>query len=362
MKIKHWIKLLGTKGARYTYNALWFRALWESPSLKRFFLTKLFSWRVPYPPFIEIEVTTRCNLKCTMCEHTYWNEPNRNMSFDEFKKIIDQFKLKWIGLTGIGESLLNPDFLKMLEYCKTKSKGSTFIELYDNFYFIDEKTAKKLIEMEIDKIFISLDAATKQTYEKIRVGSNFDRVINNVRNFIKLKQAARGKYPRLDFHFIISKQNIHEVLPYIKLVHSLRNKEKVSIQFTRMLHEFKETADLFVKIPEELVLAAKKRAKEFNIQLSWNANVPANKPPISQCTEWIMPFVFVTGHVIPCCSGNEAGQREFQKKYSLGNIFEKPFKEIWYGEKYKKFRQMIHEGKVPIQCRNCCLYDTTYKK
>ena len=66
---------------------------------------------------MEIEVTTRCNLKCIICEHTYWDEPNRDMSFEQFKGIVDQFpKLKWIGLTGIGESFINKDFMKMLRY------------------------------------------------------------------------------------------------------------------------------------------------------------------------------------------------------------------------------------------------------
>ncbi len=69
-----------------------------------------------------------------------------------------------------------------------------------------------------------------------------------------------------------------------------------------------------------------------------------------------MPFIFVTGHVIPCCAENEANAREFQKKTSMGNVFKQSFREIWYGEKYRSLRKMLREGKVPPPCVNCPIY------
>jgi pyrroloquinoline quinone biosynthesis protein E len=294
-----------------------------------------------------------------MCEHTYWNEPNKDMSFEEFKSIIDQFpRLKWIGLTGIGESFINKDFMKMLRYVKSKD---IIVELYDNFYFINGEIANELIEIEIDKIFASIDAATKETYEKIRVGSNFERVINNVSNMFKLKKQKNSYYPEIAFHYIINKYNIQEIPKYIELVHLITQGECVTIQFTRMLHEFEEVKNLFVEVPVEIIQVAEDEAKKLGIRLVWNMDVPRIKPPISTCIEWSMPFIFVTGHVIPCCSGNEAGRRDFQKKTALGNVFKRSFKEIWYSEKYKNFRKMLRKGEVPLQCQNCCLYDVKGK-
>jgi radical SAM protein with 4Fe4S-binding SPASM domain len=124
-----------------------------------------------------------------------------------------------------------------------------------------------------------------------------------------------------------------------------------------MLLEFREVKDLYVEIPEDIIKIAEEKARNFGIKVVWSADVPKVKPPVTRCIEWSMPFIFVTGHVIPCCSGNEAGKRDFQKQTALGNIFEQSFKEIWYGEKYKKFRRMLREGKVPVQCKNCCLYN-----
>jgi len=354
-RIREIVHLLRTKGFRYTYNRVHFYIFWcwieNHPRLIR-----MLNWYAPYPSYIEIEVTTRCNLRCIMCEHTYWKEPARDMSFEEFKGIVDQFpNLKWIGLTGIGESFLNDDFMKMLSYVKRKQ---VFVELYDTFFFINEELANELIELKVDKILASIDGATKETYEKIRVGSDFERVIKNAENLLRLKKEKKASFPKIGFHFIINKYNFHEILPYIDLIKSISQGEDVTIQFTRMLHEFKDTKDLFVEIPDDTVLAVEQKAKDLGIEVVWNANVPQAKPPISNCIEYTMPFIFSSGDVIPCCSGNEAGNRNFQKATALGNIFEQSFKEIWRGEKYSLLRKAIREGKVPAPCNNCCLFST----
>jgi MoaA/NifB/PqqE/SkfB family radical SAM enzyme len=311
-------------------------------------------WWEPYPSYIEIEVTTRCNLRCILCERTYWDEPNKDMSFEEFKMIGDQFpRLKWIGLTGIGESFINKDFIKMLRYVKERN---IFVEIYDTFFFIDEKISNELIDLGIDIIFVSLDAATKETYEKIRVGSNFERVINNIQTFIKLRRERKAAFPRLHFHFVVNKLNYHEIPQYIELIDSFSKEEKFRIQFSRMLHEFEQTKGFFMEVPEKIIQDTEFKARDKGIPVIWNLDIHTSKKPVYRCVEWTMPFIFVTGHVIPCCSGNEAGKRDFQKRTALGNIFEQNFKDIWNGEKYKQLRRSLKKGKVPLQCKNCCLY------
>lgn len=352
-KLRRLLFLLRERGFRWTYNYI---NIYLFYGTKNPFLIKLIHWLEPYPTYFEIEVTTRCNLRCIICERTYWSEPNRDMIFEEFKSIVDQFPgLKWIGPTGIGESFLNKDFMKMLRYVKSKN---VLVELYDNFYLIDKKTAKELVEMGIDKINVSLDAATKETYEKIRVGSNFERVTSNVRNLIQFKKEMNKSFPEIVFHYIINRLNIDEIPQYIELAHSLSGPEKTTVLFTRMLHRFKEVADLFVEVPEETVQAAEKKAKELGIKVAWNTDVPSIKPPINHCTVWLMPFIFVTGHVIPCCNANEAGRRDFQKAGALGNVFEQSFRDIWYGEKYRNFRRMLKQGKTPLICNDCAAFET----
>jgi MoaA/NifB/PqqE/SkfB family radical SAM enzyme len=346
---------LKEKGIKWTYNYIHYYIFYlNRNSLLRKYLYK----KPPYPHYIEIEVTTRCNLRCKMCEHTYWKEPPCDMSFEQFKSIIDQFpKLKWIGLTGIGESFVHKDFLKMLKYVKDRG---IYVEIFDNFFLIDKEMSKQLIDIGVDRIILSIDAATKEIYEKIRVGSNFDKVIKNVKDFLELRAQKGAFFPKFEFHYIVNKDNIHETEKFIDLVHSFGYKDLYkgkTITFTRMLHPFKEIEDMFTDIPKELVERTYKKAKGYGMLIDWNDDVPTNKPPISHCKEWLMPFIFATGHVIPCCANNEANRREFQKATALGNVYEKPFKEIWNGEKYNDLRNKLGKNSIPTVCSYCCIYD-----
>lgn len=311
-------------------------------------LMKRFPFLIPYPQCIEVETSTACMLKCKMCEHTYWDEPDVMMSLERFKYIVDQFpKLRWIGMTGIGESFLNPDFLDMLRY--VRSKG-TAIELFDNFFLIDENTADTLIDIHINRFYISLDAATKETYEKIRVGSNWERVIKNLRYYIKHK----NKDTTFDFHFIVNKLNIHEMCHYVGLVKELSPNSV--IWFTRVLHNYPEIEDIYCEISQAEILDVEEVAKKLNMKIRWGADVPKIKPDIKNCLAWLMPFIFVTGHVIPCCACNEANKREIQKKNSIGNLFETPFKELWRGKRYQNLKNCIRNNKRPSYCTSCSVF------
>lgn len=66
---------------------------------------------------------------------------------------------------------------------------------------------------------------------------------------------------------------------------------------------------------------------------------------------------FAYGSVIPCCAGNEANRREFQIKTRMGNILEQDFNAIWNGERFKKLRDMLHRGVVPLPCVDCPVYE-----
>lgn len=342
------------KGIKYTWDYVLCTLLYNSDFVYEKFIYPKFPKSVFYPRAIEVEVSTFCNLKCKMCEHTYWKEKNQNMSFDQLKGIIDQFpKLKWIGLTGIGESFLNPEFPKMVEYVKQKQ---LYLELYDNFYLINEKFGKLLVDNQVDRMIVSLDAASSKTYQKIRIGSSFDRVVTNIKNLRKLKKKKAAHYPEIMFHYIISKENIHEVLDYISLVKKIMGDERTSILFTGVLHPFKEIKDIVVDIPDELAEKANEKCRRFGIKVAWNRNVGLEKDPIYKCNEWTMPFIFVDGTVIPCCATNELNDRRYQVKTSMGNIFNTPFKKMWYGRQYSQLRQMIHNGKTPSACAHCTIY------
>src|SRR5436309_6477948 len=147
------------------------------------------------PRSIQIETTTRCNLKCTFCELSYWTEKPTDLRFDTFQKMVARLpKLKRVDLTGIGEALMNRDFFRIIELLKSRG---IHITLNDNFTLMTEKVARQIVEMGVDQIFLSLDGATRESYEQIRRGANFDKVINNARGLLEVKRRMRKRLPEV---------------------------------------------------------------------------------------------------------------------------------------------------------------------
>ena len=366
MSLKHKIKLfshyVSDRRIREIYNMFWVYAFWWNHKLSAFLMNRV----LPklgidlFPLFLEIEHTTVCNFKCKICEHTYWTEKPRSMKFEEFKKIFDQFgRLKWIGLTGIGSSYLNPDFHKIVRYCKSKG---TIVELMDHFAnFRDEKQIKELLEISPDFQFVSIYGATKKTSDSICIGSDFDTVIKNVKEFVRLKKEMKRKFPILNFHYIVTRKSKDEVFGFLDFVHSL-DTEIGEILITPMLHDFKEAKGYSVKLDSEYINKIREKAKEYDIPTTINLTALqeekglSRKPAFTYCKEYIMPFVFVTGDISPCCGINEANQREILKRNSPGNLFNENIRKVWYSPKYKNIRNLIRQGKCPKECALCPAY------
>ncbi|MDO8528364.1 MAG: SPASM domain-containing protein [Nanoarchaeota archaeon] len=348
---------------REIYNMFWVYPLWWNRKTASFLLNKF----LPklgidlFPPFLEIEPTTVCNFKCVCCEHSYWKEPSKNITFEQFKKIFDGYgKPKWLGLTGIGSSYLNKDYHKMMAYAKSKG---TIIEVFDHFaHFKDDKEIKELIKIGPDFQFISTYGATKKSFEKVCRGSNYELIEKNIRKFVQIKKQMKARFPILSFHYIITKDSKEEVLQFLDFIHSL-NTDIGEVLITPMLHNYKEAEKYAVEIDESYVRMVRERAQKYKIPVTVNMAAKQDseglerKPSINNCKEYIMPFIFVTGHVTPCCAQNEDNQRDWQKKLSLGNALEKPFREIWYSPRYKAMRKAIRQNKFSPACSHCPAYE-----
>jgi len=305
------------------------------------------------PRFIQMETTTQCNLKCSFCEHSFWNHKSIDLKFDDFKKMFAHFpKLKRIDLTGIGEPLMNREFFKIVEFIKSKG---IYVSFSDNFTLMSEKAARRVVDLGVDRIFFSLDGATKETYEKIRVGANFDKVISNVRHLIEIKQQTGNKRPELQITCVVCQDNYHEIPEIVKLAH---NMGIYWIQFSKV-KIFDETKnhntngirqEMDAKLEQAMELAQKLGVVAKCVNFSSNV-------PVEQCTmPWTGNFVTYDGYVSPCCLIHHTGDRQTQNRLSMGNLFNHSFNQIWKSDLYSGLRSKMQQGILPHTCSSCPVY------
>jgi radical SAM protein with 4Fe4S-binding SPASM domain len=351
-QLKNLWYFLKERGPVYTYKYARYWPLYMNQNKR---VVNWFYKKVPMPYYLEIEICTYCDLKCVECEHTYWKEPPRVMTLEQFKRVIDDIpSLLWVGFSGIGSNRLNKDFPAMLAYCRKKGM---YTEFFDPFHAMTPELIKKVLDAKVDKIYASIDGATKETYEKVRIGAKFENVINNVKELRKQIKERKTKLPLVAFHYIINKINVHEMEKFLHLIHEIYpNCDHVT--FTNNLHDYNEIKGINIKVTKDQFKNIVDLGKKLGIRvhLSLNTKKDEDKCPASECVAWAMPYIYVTGHVLPCCAIQEANQRDFLKEHSLGNVYEQSFKDIWYGERYTKLRNDLRAGKIPPVCRDCPVY------
>jgi len=337
-------------------------------------LYKFFPSLAPYPVEIETEFSTICNVNCLQCEYRHWpadlklpdgrNYKGQNFTFEQFKQMFDEFpNLIWINPTGEGSPFLNPDFLKSLQYLKKKKVYVSFASEGFNW---NAEISKKIVEMGVDKIWFSIDGAKKETYEKIRTGSKWVIVWKNVRDLVEAKRKNKSPLPELGFHFTPMKLNRNELIPYIDLIADLQEEyggwvaEHLCIEFQQLV-AFDKNKDLGYEPTEQEVAAVHEHGKKRGVEIYYSrpSYDEDTKPPGKHCVCWTEPYFLINGDVVPCCACIQRNNRLWLHKYTFGNIFKTPFRDIWYSPRYKAFRKMVVNPKatVPILCQGCTIFN-----
>lgn len=317
-----------------------------------------------YPSYVEIEITTKCNKKCIICEHTYWDEMQQDLSMEQFKHIVKQFPtLRWVNLTGEGDAFLNKDYIKMIEYLKKKSVS---VYLVDSFDMITPEISKKLVDLGVDGIYVSMDASTKETYEKIKVGCNFDRSTGNIKALVDYKKSVGSPVPELCFRYVMTTLNYKESPGFIDLVRGFGTWKELGdgskIHFVGLL-SFPQIEKYNMKVlPEgtEKRLIEKRKEVKDCVDVVFAHVESVGLPSINRCLAWMEPYIMMGGYVLPCCVVMMANKREWLRGHCFGNVYETDFKELWESDRYKKFRESVNkaDAPVPLLCKGCRAYDT----
>ncbi len=317
-----------------------FHRLWNGVKvLSSFYVSRLLKKPVQwgYPVSISFEPTTSCNLRCPECPSGLraFTRPTGMLQEDFFTKTINEIhkELLYLIFYFQGEPYLNTDFLKMVRHA---ADHKIYTATSTNAHYLTDENAKKTVESGLDRLIISIDGTTQETYKQYRVGGNLEKVIAGAKNIVKWKKELKSKTPFIIFQFLVVKHNEHQIEEVKQLA------KEVGVDQVRF-----KTAQVYdyINDPNNLIPVNEKYSR---YKKNKDGTFKAKNKMANHC--WKLQHANVItwdGLVVPCCFDKDAQHR-------LGNLKNESFKEIWHNNNYKQFRSELMKSRKNIDiCANC---------
>ena len=158
------------------------------------------------PDEIILEPTNHCNLRCPVCPTHFAMKRDRGfMDYELFVNIIDEFskfkKKPIISMNFSGEPLINKDIYKFVEYAAQKGH-QTYIST--NVTTINEENARRLISAGLTTIHLCIDGFSKEAHETYRVGSEYEKIKENIEIFMKTKFEMGATNPHVTIQTLLT--------------------------------------------------------------------------------------------------------------------------------------------------------------
>ena len=283
-----------------------------------------------YPLSVVLELVNRCDLECVMCYQGFRNDTNKvTVNESVLDKIFDDFKkneLSALMLTA-SEPLLYKNIGHVLKRAEEAKIMDTFI--FTNGSLLDRKKSEMIINSCVTRLFVSIDAATEETYDKVRIPVGKNRLQSNrlellekkIKDFIKLRNELGKKLPLTRVSFVALKENQHEIEKFKEKWEGIV--DSVEIQRETSINLYKDIETL-------------EKDKSY---IPKNIDYNCNKP-------WGDMAIYSDGRVGPCC--NLVGRMS-----PIGNVNEKTVFEIWNGETMSKLREGFKNNSPNDICKIC---------
>ena len=288
------------------------------------------------PASMSIEPTTACNLGCPECPSglKQFTRPTGKLDLNLHRKLLNQIEKSvfYINYYFQGEPFLHPEFLELIKDAK---RSRIYTSTSTNGHFITPEKALEIVDSGLDRIIVSIDGLTQETYEQYRVHGKLSKVISASQNLVAAKRERNSHTPHLIFQFLAVKPNEHEI-PQVFELASEMSIDEVRIK-TAQLYDYKNGNPL---MPENERYSRYKRQSDGTYKLKGN--------PGNHCWRmWSGSVSTWDGSIVPCCFDKDA-------IHVLGSVQNNQFKEIWKSPVYRGFRSAVVNNRSQVDiCKNC---------
>ncbi|MCX7014031.1 MAG: radical SAM/SPASM domain-containing protein [Candidatus Sumerlaeota bacterium] len=270
-----------------------------------------------------------------------------------------------IHITGYGEPTMSSRFDELLDMALANGSETNF---FTNASLLNFARLERLTRCPVN-ITLSIDGATKATYESVRQGSNFDRLLDKLAMIKKMRDIHLSEsFARFGVCFVSLRDNLHELADVVRLARRFRIDAVGAADYALQNTEFDRQSPRYdPRRANRCLEEARNVARELGVPLqtppSYDPN-PAvyrgesiwrklrgarklfsepNRFPRRCHSPWSEPYIHTDGRVVPCCASN----------VFLGDLSKDSFATIWNGWRYRLFRWSIRGSLPPLDCRNC---------
>ena len=286
---------------------------------------------LPSPSFLSIEPTNFCDLKCPACPSGTGELTRAKgyIDFDLFQQIVDTQKKYLLNIIFHfqGEPTLHADLAKMIAYAHENKIYTMFSTNAQNL----GHSIKSISKSGLDKIIISLDGLTQETYNKYRINGEISKVYSALESLLKISKSER---PKIELQFLVFSHNEHEIADLVAI------KKKYQIDTISI-----KTAQIYSS-DQIAMLPKKSRYSRYIIDENGNAQIKAKLP--NYCKRIIFGSVITwDGNLVPCCFDKDAD-------YICGNVDMKSVDAIRNDKLYSDFIDSVFTQRKKISmCNNC---------
>jgi len=299
------------------------------------------------PRMIDLEVSRVCNLSCPACMRradsslAQRRKETKFCTLDRFREIYEEIPtLGTLNFMGDGESLMNPELNDIIRYA---SLNDIYTVITTNTTLVNWKTIQHWKENKVYRVHASIDAASKNLYEEVRVGAEWERVYQN------LQQLGMSGIP-LCINMVLTEKNIEEMPKVVKLCKEVGAREVSYLMPICTYGTDKGITPSLSSRNEQLFLETAKMCHDLGIKwifpLTLNPtfrrfNFPFGRPQIS-----------IEGDLYACCYSLGRGKVWFEgygyevPSYDMGNMFKEGFNKVWHNEGYQEIRRLYKESEV----------------
>jgi radical SAM protein with 4Fe4S-binding SPASM domain len=301
-------------------------------------ITRLLKRPIPWglPMTVSLEPTTACNLRCPECPSGLraFTRPTGTLSRDLGHSVIDQIAPHALYLIFYfqGEPYIHPRFLDLVRHAHSRK---LYTITSTNGHFLDDERARATVLSGLDRLIISVDGTTQDTYAAYRREGNLQEVLDGARRLVYWRKKLGRHSPHIIFQFLVVRPNEHEIPEIYRLAREI-GVDEVRLK-TAQVYDYTHGNPL---IPSDL------RYSRYLPQSdgTWQPRHALN----GHCWKlWHACVVTWNGQVVPCCFDKDAS-------HPMGDLRFQSLRDLWRDAPYRSFRNTLARGRNHIDiCTNC---------